>query len=61
MAQKVGEEGLEVALAAVVVDDSALLGESADLIFHLLILLKSRGLSLHQVAAELEARHVRSG
>ena len=57
IAQKVGEEGLEVALAAVAETDDKLLAESADLIYHLLLLLKSRGLSLERVAAELEARH----
>jgi phosphoribosyl-AMP cyclohydrolase / phosphoribosyl-ATP pyrophosphohydrolase len=57
IAQKVGEEGLEVALAAVAESDDKLIAESADLIYHLLLLLKSRGLSLGRVAAELEARH----
>ncbi len=57
IAQKVGEEGVEVALAAVTEPDDKLVGESADLIFHLLVLLKQRGLSLEQVVAELQARH----
>jgi phosphoribosyl-ATP pyrophosphohydrolase/phosphoribosyl-AMP cyclohydrolase len=58
IAQKVGEEGLEVALAAVGAEpDAALIGESADLLFHLLLLLRERGLTLPQVAAELRARH----
>jgi phosphoribosyl-ATP pyrophosphohydrolase/phosphoribosyl-AMP cyclohydrolase len=57
MAQKVGEEGVEVALAAVTQADDRLLGESADLLFHLALLLKSRGLSLAQVVEELEHRH----
>ena len=57
IAQKVGEEGLEVALAAVVESDDKVIAESADLIFHLLVLLKSRGVSLERVARELEARH----
>lgn len=59
LAQKVGEEGVETALAAVSADAKALLGESADLVFHLAVLLRSRGLSLTDVAAELEARHHR--
>ena len=57
MAQKVGEEGVEVALAAVTQTDEKLVGESADLVFHLALLLKSRNLSLHDVVAELERRH----
>jgi len=57
LAQKVGEEGLEVALAAVAEGDDALVEEAADLIFHLLVLLKSRELPLARVLAELEARH----
>jgi phosphoribosyl-AMP cyclohydrolase / phosphoribosyl-ATP pyrophosphohydrolase len=57
MAQKVGEEGVETALAAVAQDDEALLGESADLLFHLLVTLRARGLGLADVAAVLAARH----
>jgi phosphoribosyl-ATP pyrophosphohydrolase/phosphoribosyl-AMP cyclohydrolase len=57
MAQKVGEEGLEVALAATGENDAALIGESADLLFHLLLLLRGRDLTLEQVVAELESRH----
>jgi phosphoribosyl-ATP pyrophosphohydrolase/phosphoribosyl-AMP cyclohydrolase len=57
IAQKVGEEGLEVALAGVAEPDEKVIAESADLIFHLLVLLKSRGVSLERVARELEARH----
>ncbi len=61
MAQKVGEEGLEVALAAVVEGDEKVLAESADLLYHLLLLLKSRGLSLAKVAEELASRHAHKG
>ncbi|HEX5462393.1 MAG TPA: bifunctional phosphoribosyl-AMP cyclohydrolase/phosphoribosyl-ATP diphosphatase HisIE [Steroidobacteraceae bacterium] len=57
IAQKVGEEGLEVALAAVAEPDDELIAESADLLYHLLLLLKSRGLRLEHVVAELESRH----
>ena len=57
IAQKVGEEGVETALAAVVQDDAAVLGESADLVFHLLVLLRARGLSLGNVSSLLQARH----
>lgn len=57
MAQKVGEEGVETALAAVAQDDAELLGEAADLVFHLTVLLRSRGLSLEDVSAVLRSRH----
>lgn len=57
IAQKVGEEGVETALAGVVQDDDALVGEAADLVFHLLVLLRARGLSLGDVVAELAKRH----
>jgi len=57
IAQKVGEEGVETALAAVVQDDAELLGEAADLIFHLTVALRARGLSLADVAALLADRH----
>jgi phosphoribosyl-AMP cyclohydrolase / phosphoribosyl-ATP pyrophosphohydrolase len=57
IAQKVGEEGLEVALAAVAEGDDKVISESADLLYHLLVLLKSRGVSLADVVAELESRH----
>lgn len=60
IAQKVGEEGLETALAACVENDAALLGECGDLLYHLLVLLQARGLSLRQVDDLLRARHVRS-
>jgi phosphoribosyl-ATP pyrophosphohydrolase/phosphoribosyl-AMP cyclohydrolase len=61
MAQKVGEEGVEVALAAVTQADDRLVGESADLLFHLTLLLKNRGLSLANVVKELEKRHQAKG
>ena len=57
IAQKVGEEGVEAALAAVAENDSALLGEAADLIYHLTVLLRSRGLSLQAVVEVLRDRH----
>lgn len=56
IAQKVGEEGVETALAGVVQDDEALTGEAADLLYHLLVLLRARGLSLADVEAKLAAR-----
>jgi len=61
IAQKVGEEGVETALAAVTRDDAGLISECADLVFHLLVLLKSRELTLEQVAEELKARHAAKG
>lgn len=60
IAQKVGEEGVETALAAVVETDDALLGEAADLVYHLTVLLCVRGLSLADVASVLAKRHAAS-
>jgi phosphoribosyl-AMP cyclohydrolase / phosphoribosyl-ATP pyrophosphohydrolase len=57
VAQKVGEEGLEVALAGAGESDQALLGECADLLYHLLVLLRSRSLPLAAVIEELRRRH----
>ncbi len=59
IAQKVGEEGVETALAAVTRDDAGLLSECADLVYHLVVLLKSRNLELDDLVAELRARHDR--
>ena len=57
IAQKVGEEGVETALAAVAQSNDALAGESADLIYHLLVLLRARGMTVHDVYAVLQQRH----
>jgi phosphoribosyl-ATP pyrophosphohydrolase/phosphoribosyl-AMP cyclohydrolase len=57
IAQKVGEEGVETALAAVAQDEPALLGEAADLLYHLIVLLRARGLSLADAVAVLRQRH----
>ncbi len=57
IAQKVGEEGVETALAAVAQGDEELIGESADLLYHLLVLLRARGLGLAEVLQLLETRH----
>ena len=57
IAQKVGEEGLELALAAVAQSDEEIIGEAADLMYHSLLLLKVKGLSLAQIVTELAARH----
>jgi phosphoribosyl-ATP pyrophosphohydrolase/phosphoribosyl-AMP cyclohydrolase len=59
IAQKVGEEGVETALAAVAQDEAALLGESADLLYHLTVLLRARGLSLADAVEVLKQRHGR--
>ncbi|MBX9574947.1 MAG: bifunctional phosphoribosyl-AMP cyclohydrolase/phosphoribosyl-ATP diphosphatase HisIE [Caulobacteraceae bacterium] len=55
-AQKVGEEGVETALAGAAGDDAELASEAADLIYHLLVLLKARGLSSQDVLDVLAAR-----
>jgi len=57
MAQKVGEEGVETALAAVAEGNDALIGEAADLVFHLMVVLRARGIGFDAVAAKLAARH----
>jgi phosphoribosyl-ATP pyrophosphohydrolase/phosphoribosyl-AMP cyclohydrolase len=57
IAQKVGEEGLEVALAGAAQDDDRVIEESADLLFHLLVLLNERGIPLRDVLSRLAARH----
>jgi phosphoribosyl-ATP pyrophosphohydrolase/phosphoribosyl-AMP cyclohydrolase len=57
IAQKVGEEGLETALAAVAGDNDELTEEAADLLYHLLVLLRAAGLSLGDVISVLESRH----
>jgi phosphoribosyl-AMP cyclohydrolase / phosphoribosyl-ATP pyrophosphohydrolase len=57
IAQKVGEEGLETAIAGVGGRDSEVVDEVADLLYHVLVLLKARGLSLESVLNELRARH----
>ena len=57
IAQKVGEEGVETALAAVAQSDAELTGEAADLLYHLLVLLRSRGLDLDDVTTVLRIRH----
>lgn len=57
VAQKIGEEGVELALAAAAQNDEAVLNESADLIYHLLVLLAVRKLPLADVIAVLEHRH----
>ena len=57
VAQKVGEEGVELALAGVGDTNDKVVGEAADLLFHLLVLLRARGVKLSEVTQELERRH----
>ena len=61
VAQKVGEEGVEVALAAVTRDVDGVTEEAADLLFHLLVLLRSREISLGAVVDCLRERHRQAG
>jgi phosphoribosyl-ATP pyrophosphohydrolase len=60
-AKKLGEEAVEVVIAAIEGDAQALTRESADLLYHLLVVLYQRGISLDDVCAELEHRTGRSG
>lgn len=57
ISQKVGEEGVEVALAATSGDKAELVCESADLIYHLLVLLQDQNLALEDVINKLKQRH----
>jgi phosphoribosyl-ATP pyrophosphohydrolase/phosphoribosyl-AMP cyclohydrolase len=57
IAQKVGEEGVETALAATAGDEQELLNESADLLYHLLVLLRARDTNLNKVISVLQSRH----
>jgi phosphoribosyl-ATP pyrophosphohydrolase/phosphoribosyl-AMP cyclohydrolase len=57
VAQKVGEEGVELALAAAAQDKVRVTAEAADLLYHLLLLLELRELTLRDVVDELEQRH----
>jgi len=60
-AKKLGEEAVETVIAAVHQDDAALKAEAADLLYHLLVLLEVRGLTLADVLAVLDARTASSG
>jgi phosphoribosyl-ATP pyrophosphohydrolase len=61
IAKKLGEEAVETVIAAVEGDSDALASESADLLYHWLVLLAAAGVSTDAVAAKLEAREGRSG
>ena len=58
IAQKVGEEGVETALAGVLTSEENLKNEAADLLFHLMVLLKAKKLSLRDIVSVLEKRHI---
>jgi phosphoribosyl-ATP pyrophosphohydrolase len=60
-AKKMGEEAFETALAAVEDDKNRVIAEAADLIYHLMVLLEARGVTLAEVEAELARRTAQSG
>jgi phosphoribosyl-ATP pyrophosphohydrolase/phosphoribosyl-AMP cyclohydrolase len=57
VAQKVGEEAVELVIEAMMKNDELFKGEAADLIFHLLVLLEDRGIGLEEIVKTLQARH----
>ena len=59
IAQKVGEEGVELALAATSGSQQEIIDEAADLVYHVIVLLADAGLGLEDVAARLQQRHCR--
>jgi phosphoribosyl-ATP pyrophosphohydrolase len=61
VAKKLGEEAVETVIAGVENDKTALIGESADLLYHLLVLLRARGVVVQDVLDELERRSGQSG
>ena len=61
IAQKVGEEATETIIAALAGDEQELVGEAADLLFHLMVLLAEKGVALDKVLAELDRREGLSG
>lgn len=61
IAQKLGEEATEAVIAALGDDEAELVGEAADVIFHLMVLLAEKGVKLEQVLAELDRREGTSG
>jgi phosphoribosyl-ATP pyrophosphohydrolase len=60
-AKKLGEEAVEAAIAAVAEDRDRVVGEAADVLYHLLVVLHARGIALDEVEAELGARTRQSG
>lgn len=61
IAQKLGEEATEAVIAALAGDEAELVGEAADVLFHLMVLLAEKGVKLEQVLAELDRREGVSG
>jgi phosphoribosyl-ATP pyrophosphohydrolase len=61
IARKLGEEATEAVVAALAGDDAELIGEAADVLFHLMVLLAQKGIPLSAVMAELERREGTSG
>ncbi|MGG5902017.1 bifunctional phosphoribosyl-AMP cyclohydrolase/phosphoribosyl-ATP diphosphatase HisIE [Sphingobacterium daejeonense] len=57
IAQKVGEEAVETVIAALTETDQDFINETSDLLFHLIVLLKEKGMSLETIAKNLEGRH----
>ena len=60
-AKKLGEEAVEAVIAAVKGDRAELIAESADVLYHLLVVLRARDVALQDVLSQLEARTARSG
>src|ERR1700734_3411206 len=60
-AKKLGEEAVEAAIAAISEDKDRVIGEAADVLYHLLVVLHARGIALDEVEAELGARTRQSG
>jgi phosphoribosyl-ATP pyrophosphohydrolase len=60
-AKKLGEEAVEAAIAAVQGDRAGLVSEAADVLYHLVVLLRAGGVALDEVMAELERRTAQSG
>src|SRR5579862_5494934 len=60
-AKKLGEEAVEATIAAIAEDDGRMVAEAADLLYHLLVVLHARGITLDEVEAELAARTRQSG
>jgi phosphoribosyl-AMP cyclohydrolase / phosphoribosyl-ATP pyrophosphohydrolase len=57
IAQKVGEEAVETVIAALAQSETEMIDETSDLVFHLLVLLREKGLTLETIAKNLESRH----